>query len=49
MLVWDMMKAPRTTRILEKVLNPVIGKSVVIYLRKPEARRDRPEVERGAH
>lgn len=35
MLVWDMMKAPRVTRVAERLLDPVIGKSVVIYLRKP--------------
>ncbi|WP_461003820.1 class I SAM-dependent methyltransferase [Streptomonospora sediminis] len=35
MLVWDMMQAPRTTRTAERLLNPVIGKSVVVYLRKP--------------
>ncbi|GAA1769856.1 class I SAM-dependent methyltransferase [Streptomonospora arabica] len=35
MLVWDMMKAPRTTRTAERLLNPLIGKSVVVYLRKP--------------
>ncbi|MGB3771377.1 MAG: methyltransferase domain-containing protein [Rhodococcus sp. (in: high G+C Gram-positive bacteria)] len=39
MLVWDMMKTPRITRIAERLLDPVIGKSVVIYLRKPEAGR----------
>ncbi len=37
MLVWDMMKAPAVTRWAERLLDPVIGKSVVIYLRKPEA------------
>ncbi|WP_026123072.1 class I SAM-dependent methyltransferase [Nocardiopsis halotolerans] len=35
MLVWDMLKAPRATRIAERLLNPVIGKSVVVYVRKP--------------
>lgn len=35
MLVWDMMKAPWLTRTAEKVLNPVVGKSVVLYLEKP--------------
>ncbi|QKT09250.1 class I SAM-dependent methyltransferase [Gordonia sp. X0973] len=35
MLVWDMMKAPALTRTAEKLLNPVIGKSVVLYLEKP--------------
>ncbi|KQU39514.1 methyltransferase domain-containing protein [Rhodococcus sp. BP-349] len=49
MLVWDMMKAPRTTRVLEQVLNPVIGKSVVIYLRKPETGIGGPGAGRGAH
>ena len=33
-LVWDMMKRPRLTRTLESLLNPLIGKSLVLYLRK---------------
>ncbi len=37
LLVWDLMKAPRTTRWTERALNPVLGKSVVVYLRKPGA------------
>ncbi|WP_267626317.1 class I SAM-dependent methyltransferase [Gordonia sputi] len=36
LLVWDMMSAPALTRVGEQVLNPVIGKSVALYLRKPE-------------
>ena len=35
LLVWDMMSAPRTTRTAERALNPLIGKSLVCYLRKP--------------
>ncbi len=35
LLVWDMMSAPRTTRTAERVLQPLIGKSLVCYLRKP--------------
>lgn len=35
LLTWDMMKKPRFTRWLEKKLNPILGKSVVIYGRKP--------------
>lgn len=35
LLVWDMMSAPKLTRVGEQVLNPVFGKSVIIYLRKP--------------
>ncbi len=37
LLVWDIMKRPRTTRYAEAVLNPLIGKSLVVYLRKPDA------------
>lgn len=33
-LVWDIMKKPLLTRILDRVLNPVISKSIVVYLRK---------------
>ena len=36
-LVWDIMKAPRATRLAERALNPVIGKSVVLYFHKPES------------
>ncbi|MBF6333893.1 class I SAM-dependent methyltransferase [Nocardia transvalensis] len=39
MLVWDMMAAPRITRIAESALNPVIGKSVALYFTKPAVRR----------
>ena len=35
MLVWDIMKAPKPTRIGEAVLNPVLGKSLVVYATKP--------------
>ncbi len=35
LLVWDMMKAPAATRLTEKALNPVIGKSVALYFSKP--------------
>lgn len=31
LLVWDMMKKPALTRFLERALNPIIGKSTVIY------------------
>ena len=34
LLVWDMMKHPRLTRLLDHLLNPIIGKSTVVYLRK---------------
>jgi len=35
LLVWDMMKAPKATRWTERALNPVLGKSVALYFRKP--------------
>jgi SAM-dependent methyltransferase len=34
-LVWEMFAKPRLTRLLEWMLNPVIGKSEVFYARKP--------------
>ena len=30
-LVWDLMKKPWVTRWLEKLLNPILGKSIVMY------------------
>lgn len=36
MLVWDIMKRPLLTRVAERALNPVIGKSVVLYFEKPD-------------
>jgi len=36
LLVWDIMKKPLATRLAERALNPLIGKSLVVYLRKPE-------------
>jgi SAM-dependent methyltransferase len=36
LLVWDIEKAPRVTRGAERVLNPLVGKSLVVYLVKPE-------------
>ncbi len=35
LLVWDMLQAPKVTRVAERLLNPVIGKSVIVYVRKP--------------
>lgn len=39
LLVWDIMKKPLTTRLAEKALDPLIGKSLVVYLRKPDVVR----------
>lgn len=35
LLVWDMMSRPTLTRVAERLLDPLIGKSFVVYLRKP--------------
>jgi SAM-dependent methyltransferase len=35
LLVWDIMRKPMVTRVVERALNPLIGKSLVLYLRKP--------------
>ncbi len=34
LLVWDLMSRPLITQSLEKLLNPLIGKSVVMYFEK---------------
>lgn len=33
-LVWDIMKRPRITRLAEHLLNPLLGKSMVLYFKK---------------
>ena len=35
LLVWDIMKRPRTTRWAEALVAPLMGKSIVVYLDKP--------------
>lgn len=34
-LCWDLMKQPTLTTKIEKMLNPVLGKSLVVYAQKP--------------
>ncbi|MCF8091810.1 MAG: methyltransferase domain-containing protein [Desulfotignum sp.] len=34
LLVWDMMKKPGATRFFDRLLNPVLGKSLVLYFKK---------------
>jgi SAM-dependent methyltransferase len=36
LLVWDLMQKPWITQTLEKLLNPILGKSVVMHFRKSE-------------
>jgi SAM-dependent methyltransferase len=35
LLVWDIVKRPRTTRLAERLLRPLIGKSLVVYFVRP--------------
>ncbi len=39
LLVWDMLKRPWLTQTLERVLNPIMGKSVVMYFTKTESKQ----------
>jgi ubiquinone/menaquinone biosynthesis C-methylase UbiE len=34
LLVWDMMKKPAVTRFFDRLFNPVLGKSLVLYFKK---------------
>lgn len=34
LLVWDLMEKPAFTRVLERALDPLLGKSIVMYFRK---------------
>ena len=34
-LEWDIVRQPRSTRLAERVLSPVLGKSLVLYATKP--------------
>lgn len=35
LLVWDITEAPTVTRVADRALNPVLGKSLVVYASKP--------------
>ncbi|WP_334078542.1 class I SAM-dependent methyltransferase [Microbulbifer sp. M83] len=49
-LVWDLMQRPLLTRVLEKLLAPILGKSIVLYFVKPpcEAEQAVPALEAHA-
>lgn len=48
LLVWDIAKGPSATRFTERLLNPVLGKSLVVYARKPLASHPTRNVPRAA-
>ncbi|HET6793918.1 MAG TPA: class I SAM-dependent methyltransferase [Acidimicrobiales bacterium] len=35
LLVWDITRAPRATRTADRLLNPLMGKSLVLFARRP--------------
>ena len=48
LLVWDIMRKPAVTQLADRALNPLIGKSLVVYATKPAdgtgaSRRTAPE------
>jgi SAM-dependent methyltransferase len=45
LLTWDIMEAPKLTRWTERALNPVLGKSLVLYATKPEPARTQADRE----
>ncbi len=37
LLTWDIMKKPKITRFMDTLLNPILGKSLVLYFKKTSA------------
>ena len=51
LLVWDLTKRPWPTRFAERLLDPLVGKSLVVYARKPvvvATAEQEPDLERTA-
>ena len=42
-LTWDIVEQPRITRLAEKALSPILGKSAILYARKPAIARESPD------
>jgi ubiquinone/menaquinone biosynthesis C-methylase UbiE len=42
LLVWDIMRKPAVTQLADRALNPLIGKSLVVYATKPVRAAQRP-------
>jgi len=43
-LEWDIIKGPKSTRLAERVLSPVLGKSLAVYGTKPLRAAERSAV-----
>ena len=48
LLVWDLTKRPWLTRTAERVLDPVFGKSLVVYADKPAVAPSLRDIGAGA-
>ncbi len=51
LLVWDIMRKPAVTQLTDRALNPLIGKSLVVYASKPSvpAAMQRPAAAEKVH
>jgi SAM-dependent methyltransferase len=49
LLVWDIMRKPAITQWADKALNPLIGKSLVVYATKHSRPADQPQQARDVH
>src|SRR6202042_3956701 len=47
LLVWEIMKQPAVMRLAGRALNPLIGKSIVVYAVKPAAVAPKADDDRG--
>ena len=47
LLVWDIMRKPAVTQLADRALNPLIGKSLVVYATKPAVAAAGPPGRRG--
>jgi SAM-dependent methyltransferase len=45
LLVWDIIRKPAVTRFADRALNPLIGKSLVVYATKPTATGSQPRAD----
>jgi SAM-dependent methyltransferase len=43
LLVWDIMRKPAVTQLADRALNPLIGKSLVVYAAKPATATHTPQ------
>jgi SAM-dependent methyltransferase len=49
LLVWDIMRKPAVTQFADRALNPLIGKSLVVYATKPATLARRPAAAEKVH